>query len=126
MAGRCRAVLYFDRDGERGTGLAGGEKDPRAGCELRLELGVLAVGADAGERRDAEAVVTATLYDLAPSGRRRRIWQRDDGAQPGDVSAHGDWVELRLPWERIGAESGARMVLAAGDQAWQGRLAAEP
>jgi hypothetical protein len=126
VPGRLRAVLYVDRDGQRGTGLTSGEQDPRAGCELRLELGVLTLGADAEERRDAQALVTATLYDLAPGGRRRRTWQRDDSAHPGDVSAHGEWVELRVPWERVGAEPSARLVLATGDRTWLGRIPGEP
>jgi hypothetical protein len=124
VSGRLRAVLYVDRDGERATGPAEGEKDLRAGCELRLELGVLALGADAEERRAAQAVVSATLYALGTGGRRRRVWQRDDDAHPAEVSAHGDCVELRVPWERIAPEPGARLVLAAGDRVWQGRLAA--
>lgn len=126
VSGRLRAVLYVDRDGDRATGLAAAEKDLRGGCELRLELGVLALGADAEERRDPQAVVTVALYELDQGGRRRRAWQSDDDAQPGDVSAHGEWVELRVPWELIGAGPGARLVLAEGERSWEGRLTLEP
>lgn len=122
VSGRLRAALYVDRDDDRTTGLAGGEKDLRTGCELRLELGVVSVGADPGEKLDARAVVTAVLYALAPDGRRRLLWQRDDDAHARDVSAHGEWVELRVPADRLGIAGPARLVLAAGSQTWEGRF----
>ena len=126
VSGRLRAVLYVDRDGDRATGPSAPEKDLRGGCELRLELGVLALGADAEEQREATAVVTATLYELEAAGRRRRLWQADDAAQPGDVSAHGEWAELRVPWELVRAGPAARLVLAEGERLWEGRLALDP
>jgi len=122
VSGRLRAALYVDRDDDRTTGLAGSEKDLRTGAELRLELGVVSVGADPAEKLEARAVVTAALYSLAPDGRRRRLWQRDDAANPQDVSAHGEWVEVRLPWDHVGAEGPCRLVLAVASQTWDGRL----
>jgi hypothetical protein len=126
VSGRLRAVLYVDRDGDRATGPSAPEKDLRGGCELRLELGVLALGADADEQREATAVVTATLSEFDAAGRRRRVWQADDAAQPGDMSAHGEWVELRVPWALVRAGPAARLVLAEGERLWEGRLALEP
>jgi len=126
VSGRLRAALYVDRDGDRSTGPSAPDKDLRGGCELRLELGVLALGADAEEHREAMAVVTAALYELEAGGRRRRLWHADDAAQPGEVSAHGEWVELRVPWELVRAGPTPRLVLAEGERAWEGRLALGP
>jgi hypothetical protein len=49
VSGRLRAVLYVDADDNPKTGLAAGPKDPRTGADRRLEVGVIAVGADPDE-----------------------------------------------------------------------------
>jgi hypothetical protein len=121
VSGRLSATLYFDRDDDRASGLTGRADDGRTGAELRLELGVLSVGADPEEKLEARAVVTAALYSLAPDGRRRQLWQRDDAANPDDVSAHGEFVELRLPLERAGLGGPARLILAVESRTWEGR-----
>jgi hypothetical protein len=122
VSGRLSAILYFDRDDDRSSGLTGRADDLRTGAELRLELGVLSIGADPAEKLEARAVVTAALYSLAPDGRRRRLWQRDDSAHAQEISAHGEWVDLRLPWDALALTGPARLILASGSQAWEGRL----
>jgi hypothetical protein len=123
VSGRLSAVLYIDSDDDRASGLSGRADDGRTGAELRLEIGVVSVGADPEEKLEARAIVTAALYALAPNGKRRQLWQRDDDANPSEVSAHGEWVELRLPAERAGVAGPARLVLAAASQTWEGRFA---
>jgi hypothetical protein len=123
VSGRLSAVLYFDRDDDRGSGLAGKPEDARTGADARFELGVLSLGADPTEKIEARAVVTAALYGLAPDGRRRQLWQRDDAAHPQEVSAHGEWVEVRVPTDRLGIVGPARLILAVGSQTWEGRFA---
>jgi hypothetical protein len=66
--------------------------------------------------------VTAALYQLAPNGKRRQLWQSDDGSHPEEVSAHGEWVEARVPGNRAGIVRPARLILALGSQAWEGRF----
>jgi hypothetical protein len=122
VSGRLSAVLYLDRDDDRGSGLAGKADDGRTGADLRFELGVLSLGADADEKIEARAIVTAALYSLAPDGRRRQLWQRDDASHPQEVSAHGEWVEVRLPGDRVGITGPARLILASGSQTWEGRF----
>jgi hypothetical protein len=122
VSGRLSAVLYVDSDDDRASGLAGRADDGRTGAELRLELGVLSVGADPEEKVEARAVVTAALYAISREGRRRPLWQRDDAANPDEVSAHGECVELRVPAERVGTGGPLRLILAVGSQAWEGRF----
>ncbi len=126
VSGRLKAVLYFDADDDRRSGLAQGESDQRTGCERRLEIGVVAMGADEEEKRAASAVVAATLYALSPEGRRRTLWRADDEQAPGDVSAHGEWLEIRVPVEPLGLGPTTRLVLAAGDALSAGRLTQAP
>lgn len=123
VSGRLRAVLYLDTDDDRGTGLEEGSRDLRTGADRRLEIGVVAVGADPEERRAASAVVTASLAALTADGRRRSLWRGDDSATPMSVSAHGDCVEVRLPPEHADVKPRARLILSAGDRVWDGRLA---
>src|SRR5687768_7318174 len=59
VSGRLRAVLYVDADDDRKTGLLAAANDPRSGADRRLEVGVVAVGADPEENLGASAVVTA-------------------------------------------------------------------
>ena len=121
VSGRLRAVLYVDADDNARTGLAAGAKDPRTGADRRLEVGVIAVGADPEENRGASAVVTAALSDLAGKHRRAR-WRGDAGATPREVSTGGRWVEVRLTGERGPFKRTARLVLAEGERFLEGRL----
>lgn len=123
VSGRLRAVLYVDLDDDRKTGLAGGERELRAGADRRLDLGVLTVGEDPEEGRKATAVVTAQLFALTPEGRQRSLWRGDDQATPLQVAVRGDAVELRLLAEKAPVAPAARLVLARDDQVWSGRLA---
>lgn len=124
VSGRLRAVLYLDRDGDRSTGWAAGEADLRRGAEGRLEIGVLALGADPDEHIEAQAVITATLHALSGRGSRRTLWRGDDEAAPGHVSARGDWLEVRLPRGAWPAAPGTRLVLAEGERMFDGRVGA--
>lgn len=123
VSGRLWVVLYLDADDDRTTGLDAGPRDLRTGADERLEVGVVAVGEDAEEKRSASAVVTAALFSLAPDGRRRTLWRGDNSATPASVSAHHDWVEVRLP-ALAAVKPRARLILAAGDRASDGRLPA--
>jgi hypothetical protein len=123
VSGRLSAALYLDRDDDRGSGLAGTADDGRTGADLRFELGVLSLGADPDEKIEARAIVTTALYALAPDGKRRQLWQRDDASHPQEVSAHGEWVEVRLPRDRVGIAGPARLILAVGSKTWEGRFA---
>lgn len=121
VSGRLQAVLYLDTDDDPGTGLEQGA-DPRTGAERRLEVGVVSVGADPETGVEARAVVVATLASLRADGRRRTLWRADDAADPGRVSARGEWLELRVPGDRVGLDGAARLVLAAGRHTFAGRL----
>ncbi len=114
VSGRLRAVLYVDSDDDGKTGLTAGPKDPRAGADRRLEVGVVAVGANPEENLGAYAVVTASLSDLQ-GNRRRALWRGDTTATPRQVSTGGRWVEVRLEGERGPFKRTARLVLADGD-----------
>jgi len=121
VSGRLRAILYVDADDNRKTGLAGAADDPRSGADRRLEIGVIAVGADPEENVGASAVVTASLSDL--QGRRRLSrWRGDTGATPRQVSTGGNWVQVRLLAERGPFRRTARLVLAEDDVFLEGRL----
>jgi hypothetical protein len=122
VSGRLRALLYVDSDNDGTSGLDMGPQDARTGADRRIEVGVIAIAEDPEERRKANAVVSASLASVARDGRRRTLWRADDSAQPDRVSAHGEWVELRLPADRLDARAGARVVLAEADQSWEGRL----
>lgn len=123
VSGRLRAVLYLDTDDRRQTGLDQGPLDPRTGCEGRLEVGVVSVGEDPEEKRAASALLTATLSSLLADGRRKTTWRGDAEANPGNVSAHGEWVEVRLPPSALPPKAPLRLVLAEGGGAFEGRLA---
>jgi hypothetical protein len=121
VSGRLRATLYVDGDGDRATGLAEGPADPRTGADLRLEVGVIAMGEDAEEKRAASALIAVHLAALQPNGRRRTLWRTDDASSPKQVSARGEWLELRLPPE-AGVKEKARLVLSLPDRTLDGRL----
>ncbi|HSB61157.1 MAG TPA: hypothetical protein VLI67_05520 [Vicinamibacteria bacterium] len=121
VSGRLRAVLYVDADADRTTGWDAGPDDLRTGAEYRLEVGVLALGADPQEGMPAQALVTAFLASLSRDGRRRSLWRRDDESAPGQVSVRGEWVELRLPPGEA-KDGRARLVFTDGVRSWDGRL----
>jgi hypothetical protein len=121
VSGRLRAVLYVDADDNPRTGLVAGPKDPRTGTDRRLEVGVVAVGADPEENLGASAVVTAALSELAGKSRRSR-WRGDATATPRKVSTGGRWVEVRLDGEHGPFKRTARLVLADGERFLEGRL----
>ena len=121
VSGRLRAILYVDADDDRKTGLAAAADDPRSGADRRLEVGVIAVGADPDENVGASAVVTASLSDLQGKRRRSR-WRGDTGATPRQVSTGASWVEVRLLAERGPFRRTARLVLAEDDVFLEGRL----
>ena len=121
VSGRLRAVLYVDADDDRKTGLLATAEDPRAGADRRLEVGVVAVGADPEENVGAQAVVTASLSDLAGKRRRSR-WRGDAAATPRQVVTGARWVEVRLLAERGPFKRTSRLVLAEDDVFLEGRL----
>lgn len=120
VSGRLRATLYVDADADGATGWATGVSDRRSGADYRVEVGVLALGADPDEGLPAQALVTVLLAGLAEDGRQRSLWRGDDSATPGHVSVRGDAVEVRLPAEAV--RPGARLLLAAAGQLFEGRL----
>ena len=122
VSGRLRAALDIDADGDRATGVASGAGDLRTGADHRLELGVVALGRDDDEKLPAQALVTAALFAVAADGRRRSLWRADDAANPQQVSIRGEWVELRLPLDKVPARDGSRLILSVGDKAYDGRL----
>jgi hypothetical protein len=121
VSGRLRATLYVDRDADRATGLDEGATDLRTGADLRVEVGVLAVGADPEEKVEARAVLMVTAAALERDGRRKTLWRGDDVQNPREVSARGEWLELRLP-ETLGIGAGARLILSLPERALDGRL----
>ena len=122
VSGRLRATLLIDRDADRATGLDQGPTDPRTGADLRLEVGVVAMGEDAEEHRQAMAVVTVTLASLSHEGRRQILWRADDSEEGSrQVRTSGEWLEIRLPAE-AGVLPAARLVLNLQSRTLEGRL----
>jgi hypothetical protein len=121
VSGRLRVVVYLDVDDDRATGADLGALDLRTGADRRLEVGVLSIGEDADEKREAAAAVTASLAALSREARRRTLWRGDDRATPRRVSARGEWVEVKLPPDPA-IRPGTRIVLAAGERTADGRL----
>jgi hypothetical protein len=120
VSGRLHAAVYLDADDDRKTGLAQGSLDLRTGADYRLEVGVLALGADPEEKRAAEALVTATLVSLQ-GDRQKTLWRADDSTVPPAVSAYNEWLDIRLPVGAVAAKPGARVILAVGGRSWDGR-----
>ena len=122
VSGRLRATLLIDRDADRATGLDQRPTDPRTGADLRLEVGVVAMGEDAEEHRQAMAVVTVTLASLSHEGRRQILWRADDSEEGSrQVRTSGEWLEIRLPAE-AGVLPAARLVLNLQSRTLEGRL----
>lgn len=121
VSGRLRAILYVDADDDRKTGLLADAKDPRRGADRRLEVGVVAVGANPEENMGAQSVVTASVSDLAGKRRRSR-WRGDTAATPRQVLTGARWVEVRLLAERGPFKRTSRLVLAEDDVFLEGRL----
>jgi len=122
VSGRLRAVLYIDADEDRETGWGVSPGDARAGADYRVDVGVLALGADPDEGIAAQAIVTASLFELTADDRQRTLWRGDHTADPERVSLRGDAVELRLPGELMPVSSTARLTLIVGTEAFGGRL----
>lgn len=125
VSGRLHAVLYVDADDDRSTGFAGAERDLRSGSERRIELGTQYLGEDPPERREPTVAVRLTLASVGRKGERRSLWRRDDTDQPRVVRVSGEWVEARLPLDRVGVGPRARLILVDGEQSWDGRLEAD-
>lgn len=121
VSGRLRAALYVDGDALRTTGWAAEAGDPRAGAEYRLDLGVLALGADPAEGIAAQALVTASAFTLTATGRQRSLWRTDHSASPDRISIRGDAVEVRVP-SLVSVVPTARLALVVGDRGFEGRL----
>jgi hypothetical protein len=111
VSGRLRAVLYWDTDEDTRTGLDAGRSDPRTGAERKLEIGVVALGEDAAEKRPAQALIVATLYGLTQDFGQKVLWRTDDERSGGALSWRGECVELRLPVALFGRSAGGRVVL---------------
>jgi hypothetical protein len=122
VSGRLRAILYIDVDDDRKTGADQGPLDLRTGADRRLEIGVVSVGEDEEEKRGASATLTVTLASLSKSARRHTLWRGDDTKTPGQVSAHAEFVEVRLPPDPA-IRGGSRIILVDGDGSRDGRLA---
>jgi hypothetical protein len=125
VSGRIRAVLYVDADDDPRTGFDAGPDDLRTGADDRLDVGSVSVAADPEENRPASVIVAATFYSLTREGRRRTLWRGDDEAEPKRVSAHGEWVEVRLPPETFRPGPVARLILATEATVRAGRLTAK-
>ena len=120
VSGRLRATVYVDADDDRKTGLDEGPMDLRTGADYRVDVGVLALGADAAEKRAAQALVTVALVAVQ-DGRRRTIWRADDASHPEAVSFYGESLDVRLPAGAVSAKTGARVILASGGRSADGR-----
>jgi hypothetical protein len=122
VSGRLRAAVYIDADEDRETGWAVSPGDARAGADYRLDVGVLALGADPEEGIAAQSIVTVSLFQLTAENRQRVRWRGDHSANPERVSIRGDAIELRLPGEMMHVASTARITLIVDAEAFEGRL----
>jgi hypothetical protein len=125
VSGRLRAVLYWDLDEDTRTGLDAGRNDPRTGAERRLEIGVVALGEDAQEKRRAQALVMATLYGLTADFAQEVLWRTDDERPGGALSWYRDSVEVRLPAALFGRNPAGRVVLTQLGGASVGHVGSE-
>jgi hypothetical protein len=125
VSGRLQAVLYIDADDDRATGFSAGPRDFRTGAERRLEVGTQYLGEDPPERSAPSVAVRLTLSSVAADGSRRTLWRRDNTEEGRLIRLSGEWLEARVPLDRIGLETTARLILVDGDQAWDGRIGPE-
>jgi hypothetical protein len=123
VSGRLRGAVYVDADADRSTGWAAAPGDPRGGADYRIDLGVLALGADPGEGIAAQALVTVSAFALTPDGHQRSLWRADHSASPGRVSIRGDAVEVRLPGDVVIVQPTARLGLVMDARGLEGTLA---
>ncbi len=122
VSGRLRAALYVDGDANRSTGWVAEPGDPRAGADYRIDLGVLALGADPDEGIEAQALVTVSAFALTSNGRQRVLWRTDHTASPDQVSIRGDAVELRIPRDVVSVVLRTRLALVVGEEGFEGSL----
>jgi hypothetical protein len=122
VSGRLRATLYWDTDGTSLTGEDFGRDDLRSGADLRLDVGVVAIGEDPAEGREARPLVTAALYSLSRTTSQSLRWRTDSDVRPLTISRRGTWLELRIPANLLGATSETRLTLAQGGVATSGRF----
>lgn len=122
VSGRLRAALYVDGDVNRSTGWVAEPGDPRAGADYRIDLGVLALGADPDEGIEAQALVTVSAFALTSNGRQRLLWQADHGASPDQVSIRGDAVEMRILRDVVSVALRTRLALVVGEEGFEGSL----
>jgi hypothetical protein len=122
VSGRLRAAVYVDGDADRHTGWSAPPGDPRAGADYRIDLGVLALGADPGEGISAQALVTVSAFALTSHGRQRSLWRSDHSASPDRVSLRGDAVEMRLPAGAVSVVPTARLALVVDERGFEGSL----
>ncbi len=122
VSGRLRAAVYVDGDVNRSTGWVAEPGDPRAGADYRIDLGVLALGADPGEGIAAEALVTVSAVALTPQGRQRGLWRTDHSASPGLISIRGDAVEMRVPADAVSVAPTARLAVVVDEKGFEGSL----
>ena len=123
VSGRLRAALYVDGDVDRFTGWVAEPGDPRAGADYRIDLGVLALGADPDEGIEAQALVTVSLFALTRQGRQRGLWRTDHGASPDRVSIRGDAVEVRVPGDTVSVLPTSRISMVVDEKGLEGSLA---
>ncbi len=122
VSGRLSASLYADVDDDRGTGFDQGASDVRTGADRRIDIGSVSMGEDPDEKRPSSVLVAATVYSLTREGRRRTLWRADDESEPRRVSAHGEWVEVRLPPEALTPGRSTRLILVTPAGPRDGRL----
>jgi hypothetical protein len=122
VSGRMSVSLYVDADDDRATGLDQGASDVRTGADRRIDVGSVSMGEDPDEKRSASVLVAATVYSLTREGRRRTLWRADDESEPKRISAHGEWVEVRLPPEALAPSPRLRLILLTPAGPKDGRL----
>ncbi len=122
VSGRLRAALYVDGDANRSTGWVAEPGDPRAGADYRIDLGVLALGADPDEGIEAQALVTVSVFALTSNGRQRALWRTDHSVSPDQVSIRGDAVEMRIPRDVVSVVLRTRLALVVGEEGFEGSL----
>jgi hypothetical protein len=122
VSGRLRASIYVDGDAIRTTGWVAEPGDPRAGADFRIDVGVLALGADPTEGIAAQALVTVSAFALTSPARQRSLWRTDHSASPDRMSIRGDAIEVKIPGDSVSVTRSARLALIVGDDGFEGAL----